>query len=632
MAVAKQMAMKLRSSPAGSRPYYVAALALALAAPLACGSGNPSVDRDDSPISEAGAGSDAGGSSAGTGAKSAGGGGGTGGLKIDLGDGGDDCADGSCDSPTEVVCGDGMLQPDGEECDDGNLTDGDGCNATCVLESGYVCPVPGAMCRAAACGDGILAGLELCDDGNTTAGDGCGATCSVEPNYACETAGEPCTPTNCGDGMVEGSEACDDGNHCLGDGCNIYCEREPTCVPPAPCTSACGDGIKLGAEACDDGNSRDGDGCSSTCQVEPGWTCAEEAGGDLEIPIVYRDFKAYEDGGHVAFQWTSKDPIDRSPKEDIWVRTTLGTAADTTPEGVSLLGRPVFKWYASCDANGCTDIVPGAGITQPTGTLAAATCNAKKGAATGPLYMTVDNRNVWFCGYGDRDFNSFSQWYLDVPDVNQTILSTLKLTKNAEGVYAYDNTSFFPLDGQGFGNYKNTNHNFHFTSEVRYWFEYHADKNATLTFNGDDDVWVFVNGKLTVDISGTHGRTLDSVTINALTADIEGNPLDLVEGSVYEIVVFQAERNTSASTYGLSLDDFELTKSTCQSHCGDGVVTIDEACDDGVNDGSYGTCNPDCSRAGFCGDGHKDKGESCDDGNSRNGDGCNSACRFEGIK
>ncbi|HEY6081662.1 MAG TPA: DUF4215 domain-containing protein, partial [Polyangiaceae bacterium] len=130
----------------------------------------------------------------------------------------------------------------------------------------------------------------------------------------------------------------------------------------------------------------------------------------------------------------------------------------------------------------------------------------------------------------------------------------------------------------------------------------------------------------------THGRTLDSVVVNAATTDIEGNALKLEEGGVYEIVVFQAERNYNNSTYGLSLDDFELTKSTCQSHCGDGVVTIDEACDDGVNDGSYGTCNADCSRAGFCGDGHKDEVESCDDGNAKNGDGCNAACRFDRVK
>ncbi len=605
---------------------FSALFTLTLAAPVGCGGGDPEVNQPDSNVSgstvvpKGGASNAAGGTSASSGR----------GPVIEIPEGGA-CSEGCAED--KVVCGDGVLQAMGEECDDKNTTPGDGCSATCNVEDGYVCPVPGVMCRAAACGDGVLAGLELCDDGNTADGDGCTNTCTFEANYECATAGELCTKTNCGDGVVQGSEGCDDGNHYLGDGCSIGCEKEPKCAPPAPCTSECGDGIKLGDEACDDANARDGDGCSASCEVEPGWTCAEKAGGDLVIPIVYRDFKAFQDGGHVAFQWTANDPIDRSPKEDIWVRTTLGTAADTTPQGVSLLGRPVFKWYASCDATGCKDIAPVAPAVPPTGTAGAAQCNAVKGATAGTKLINTDARNVHFCGYGDRDFNSFSQWYLDVPNVNETVLATLTLVKGANGVYSYDDTSFFPLDGKGFGNFGKTNHNFHFTSEVRYWFQYQAAKNATLTFNGDDDVWVFVNGKLTVDISGTHGRTEDSVVINPATKDMDGNALGLVEGKIYEIVVFQAERNTDNSTYGLSLDDFELVKSTCQSKCGDGTVTVDEACDDGVNDGSYGTCNADCSRAGFCGDGHKDApDESCDDGNFKNLDGCSAACQIEKIK
>jgi fibro-slime domain-containing protein len=603
-------------------------LALTLAAPLACGGGDAKVNDDSSVIKTGGSANESGSSSGANGGSSS-----TGGsdVKIDVPtEGGNDCGDACAEI---VVCGDGALSPSAEECDDKNTTAGDGCSATCTVEPGYVCPVPGGMCRAAACGDGILAGRELCDDGNTTNGDGCSDACTYEKNYDCPTPGQACVPTVCGDGKVQGSEGCDDGNHYLGDGCSIDCEKEPKCAPPEPCTSECGDGMKLGDEACDDGNARDGDGCSADCKVEPGWTCSEAPGdGDLVIPIVYRDFKAYQDGGHVAFQWSSDDPIDRTPKEDIWVRTTLGTKDDTTPEGMSLLGRPVFKWYASCDGTGCKDIVPVDPVKQPAGTAGAAQCNSVKGAATGTRLIKTDNRNVYFCGYGDRDFNSFSQWYLDVPNVNQTVLSTLTLTKGAAGVYSYDNTKFFPLDGMGFGNYASSGHNFHFTSEVRYWFEYHADKNATLTFNGDDDVWVFVNGKLTVDISGTHGRTEDSVTVNAASKDMDGNLLNLQEGKIYEIVVFQAERNTSASTYGLSLDDFELTKSTCKSMCGDGIVTPDEACDDGKNDGSYGGCNPDCSRAAACGDGHKDEGEGCDDGNFKNHDGCSAVCQKEKIK
>jgi cysteine-rich repeat protein len=48
--------------------------------------------------------------------------------------------------------------------------------------------------------------------------------------------------------------------------------------------------------------------------------------------------------------------------------------------------------------------------------------------------------------------------------------------------------------------------------------------------------------------------------------------------------------------------------------CGNGVKDPGEQCDDGVNDGSYGTCNPDCTLAPYCGDGIKSGPEQCDFG------------------
>ncbi|MEY4547371.1 MAG: hypothetical protein RL685_3566 [Pseudomonadota bacterium] len=68
-------------------------------------------------------------------------------------------------------------------------------------------------------------------------------------------------------------------------------------------------------------------------------------------------------------------------------------------------------------------------------------------------------------------------------------------------------------------------------------------------------------------------------------------------------------------------------------HCGDGVVdgTQDEECDDGINDGAYGGCTPQCLLGPRCGDARVTDSETCDDGNRRNGDGCNLACRTETV-
>ena len=65
--------------------------------------------------------------------------------------------------------------------------------------------------------------------------------------------------------------------------------------------------------------------------------------------------------------------------------------------------------------------------------------------------------------------------------------------------------------------------------------------------------------------------------------------------------------------------------------CGNGVVTGDEACDDGEanSDVLADACRSDCSEAG-CGDGAQDTGEGCDDGNDVEGDGCDSNCTVTG--
>ena len=104
-----------------------------------------------------------------------------------------------------------------------------------------------------------------------------------------------------------------------------------------------------------------------------------------------------------------------------------------------------------------------------------------------------------------------------------------------------------------------------------------------------------------------------SVTIDGTTA----SGLGLSDGKVYEVAVFQAERQTTGSSYRLTLTGFNAAPSDCKPTCGDGIVGLGEECDDGVNPGGYGKCGPDCRLVGgYCGDGivQQDQGEDCDDG------------------
>jgi fibro-slime domain-containing protein len=167
-------------------------------------------------------------------------------------------------------------------------------------------------------------------------------------------------------------------------------------------------------------------------------------------------------------------------------------------------------------------------------------------------------------------------------------------------------------------------HNFYFTTEVAYWFAYDPAVTAVLEFAGDDDVWVFVNGVLAVDLGGPHVPELGTVTIDAAS----GARFGLSEGGVYEIRVFHAERKVDGSSFKLTLSGFDAQPSDCTPICGDSIVTAGEECDDGVNDGGYEECSPGCVLGESCGDGVVQADEDCDDGNRVDGDGCGSSCRI----
>jgi fibro-slime domain-containing protein len=139
------------------------------------------------------------------------------------------------------------------------------------------------------------------------------------------------------------------------------------------------------------------------------------------------------------------------------------------------------------------------------------------------------------------DAAAFDTFFRNVPGVNQPFVFYIYFAPN-NGVSSFSSTAFYPLDGLGFGNSGNDDqrmeHNFHFTTEIHTAFQYQGGE--TFSFTGDDDVWVFINNQLVIDLGGVHV---------AETAMVQADTLGLTVGQVYPFDMFQTERHTTQSNF-----------------------------------------------------------------------------------
>ncbi len=144
---------------------------------------------------------------------------------------------------------------------------------------------------------------------------------------------------------------------------------------------------------------------------------------------------------------------------------------------------------------------------------------------------------------------NFRQWYLSNDSVNQTFLVHLFLVQQTDGKYTFESNAFFPLDGAGFGTEGLDNgeepptpHNYGFTTELHTNFRYKGGE--TFRFEGDDDLWVFINGRLAIDLGGMHVEMEDTINLDA-----EAGRLGITTGNVYALELFHAERHSVHSNF-----------------------------------------------------------------------------------
>lgn len=243
----------------------------------------------------------------------------------------------------------------------------------------------------------------------------------------------------------------------------------------------------------------------------------------LTLYGVCRDFKwASENGGHKDFEFVPSGGY--------------GHYVNMIKDDLDADGKPQFKSQGNLVSKEAVD---------GSGRNVISTTKSYLSAKTGDKAGTNSTSN----GGALTTEAAFKQWFRDVPGTNLSKTVPIVLVRQANSnIYSFSDKTdagysakggFFPINGELFGNSPGQSKNFGFTFELDTEFTYKKGSGQTFTFTGDDDVWVFVNHKLVVDLGGVHGAVSQTIELDR----IQG----LEDNQKYPLKLCFAERHTSAS-------------------------------------------------------------------------------------